>query len=116
MRASLPARADLLDPRGVGNAAGRLGFLAGAHLLLDGGAHGLKVEAHLLEHAHGDPLPQLDQAEQNMLGAGIIMVETVRFLAGQGQHLLRPWREIVHRLLRHVGIRGLISFSRWLGK
>ena len=89
-------RQHLLHARRVGNAAGRLGLRAGADLLLDGGAHGLQVEPHLLEHADRDPLPELDQAEQDVLRADVVVVEAVGFLAGQRQHLLRAGREIVH--------------------
>jgi hypothetical protein len=54
-------RQHLLHPGGVGDAALGLGLLAGADLLLHRGAHGLKVEPHLLEHADGDALAELDQ-------------------------------------------------------
>ena len=59
-------------------------------------ADGLEVEAHLLEDAHGHALPQLDQTEQEMLGADVVVVEAVRFLAGERQHLLGARREVVH--------------------
>ena len=105
-------RQDLLHARRVGNAALGLRLLAGAHLLFHGGAHGLEVEAHLLQHAHGDALPQLDQPEQDVLGADIVVVEAVGFLAGQREHLLGARREVVHRFLGHVvkvGMRGISS-------
>ena len=91
-------REDLLDARGVRDGAGgRLGVLAGADLLFDLGADGLEVEPHLLEHAHGDALAELDQPEQDVLGADVVVVEAVRLLAGQREHLLRARREIIHR-------------------
>lgn len=87
---------DLLHAGRVGDIAGHLVLLAGADLFLDLLADGLEVEAHLLEDIHRDPLAQLDQAEQEMLGADIVMVEAVGLLAGKGQNLLSAGREIVH--------------------
>ena len=112
--ASLPARASTFFTRGV------YGMLPWAFaswpvpdLLLDGGAHGLKVEPHLLEHAHGHALPQLDQAEQDVLGADVVVVEAVGLLARQRQHLLGARREVVHRFLGHGEVGRRVSCFRW---
>ena len=72
------------------------GLRAGADLLLDFHPDGLEIEAHLLQDVDGDALAQLDQAEQQMLGADVIVVEAVRFFAGQREDLLGARREIVH--------------------
>ena len=107
-------RQHLLHPRRVGDAALRLRLLARSHLLLDGRAHGLEVEPHLLEHAHRNALAQLDQPEQDVLGAHIVVVEAVGFLAGQRQHLLGAGREVVHRFLRHGFVVRRVSCFRSL--
>jgi hypothetical protein len=73
--------------------------LAGADLFLDGGAHGLKVEAHFLKNAHSDALAEFDEAEKDVLGADVVVVKTVGFLAREREHLLSPRREVVHRFL-----------------
>ena len=73
-----------------------LGLRAGADLLLDFHADGFEVEPHLLEDVDGDALPELDQAEQQMLGADVVVVEAVGFLAGERQDLLRARCEIIH--------------------
>jgi hypothetical protein len=44
-------------------------------------ADGLEVEAHLLEDVHGDSLAELDEPEEEMLGADVVVVEAVRLLA-----------------------------------
>ena len=49
-----------------------------------------------LEDVDGHALAELDQAEQEMLGADVVVVEAVGLLAGQGEHLLRARREVVH--------------------
>ena len=56
----------------------------------------------LLEHIHGDALPQLDQAEQQMFRAEKVVVEPVGFLARQREHLLRARREIAHGFIAHT--------------
>ena len=95
-------REHFLHPRRVRNVTDHLLIRTGAHLLLDFHADGFQIEAHLLEHVHGDALAQLDQTEQQMLGANEVVVETIRLLARQGQHLLRPGRKIVHGFIVHV--------------
>ena len=89
-------REHLLHARRVGNVPDHLGLGPDADLLLDFHADGLEIEAHLLEHVDGDALAQLDQAEQEMLGADVVVVEAVGFLAGERQHLLCARREVIH--------------------
>jgi hypothetical protein len=69
---------------------------AGADFLFDLHADGFEFEAHAFEHVDGDALAELDQAEQQVLGADVGMVEAVRLLAGKGEDLLGAWGEVVH--------------------
>ena len=92
----LRERENLLHARRVGNVADHLGLGSGADLLLHFHADGFEIEAHLLEDVDGDALAQLDEAKKQMLRAHVVVVEPVRFFAGQREHLLRSRREIVH--------------------
>ena len=65
-----------------------------AGLLFHRHADGFEVETHFLEHVDGHALSEFDEAEQKVFGADDIVVKTVGFLPRQGQHLLRPGREI----------------------
>ena len=71
----------LLHTRRVGDVAGHLVLLPGADLLLDLLTDSLKIEAHLLQNIHGNPLTQLDEAQQEMLGADVVVIEAVGLLA-----------------------------------
>src|SRR5262249_24618318 len=82
--------------RCVGNVTNNFRFRPRANLFLDFHAHGLEIESHFLKHVDRDALTELDQPEQKMLGANIIMVETVRFFASELQDLLGTGSEIVH--------------------
>ena len=42
------------------------------------------------------------EAQQDVLGAHVIMMEAVGFFAGEREHLLGARREIVHRFLGHI--------------
>ena len=84
----------------------------GANLLLHFHSHGLEVETHLLQNVHRHALPQLDQSEQQMLGADVIMVEAVGFLAGKRQDLLGAWGEIIHCSM--AGRRAIARLPRHL--
>ena len=97
---------DLLHAGRVRDAALGLGFLTGADLLFDGVAHGFEIKAHLLKDADGDALAELDQSQEDVLGADVIVVKAVGFLAGQRQHLLGAGGEIVHRFHRACIIMG----------
>jgi hypothetical protein len=41
----------------------------------------------------------LIRPEQEVLGADVVVVEAIGFLAGEREHLLGAGREVVHRLL-----------------
>ena len=97
-------REHLLHARRVGDVADHLLLRAGADLLLHLHADGFEVEAHLLQHVDGDALAELDQPEQQMLGADVVVVEAVRFLAGEGEDLLGAGGEVVHHR-NELGLR-----------
>ena len=104
-------REDFFHARRVGNVADHFLVGAGADLFLDFHADGFEVDAHALQHVHGDALPQLDQAEQQMLRAEKIVIETVGFLACQREHLLRARREIAHGFIAHTVIHNATSLA-----
>ena len=79
--------------RRVGNVADHFLIGAGADFLLDGDADGVEISRHMpCSSIDGDALPQLDQTEQQMLGAEEVVVETVGLFACQREHLLRARR------------------------
>lgn len=90
-------RENLLHAGGVRDIAGDLGVGPGADLLFNLHAHRVQIETHFLEHIHGDSLPQLDQAEENVFRAHVVVVEAVGLLAGKGEDLLGAGGEIIHR-------------------
>ena len=83
----------------VGNIAGHLGFGTGADLLLHLHANGLEVEAHFLKDIHGDALAEFNEAEEQVLGADIVVIKPIGFLTGEGQDLLSAGSEVVHHCL-----------------
>ncbi len=87
---------DFLDARSVGNVAHHFGLWAGANLFFDLHSHGLQVEPHLLKNIHSNTLTKLNQTQKQMLGADIIVIEAVGFLAGKGENLLGAWSEVIH--------------------
>ena len=89
-------REHLLHAWRVRNVADHFLIRPAADLLLDFHADGFEIEAHLLQHIYRDALAQLDEPEQKMLGAHVVVVETVGFFSGQSQNLLRARREVVH--------------------
>ena len=89
-------RENFFHPRRVGNVADHLRLRTGADLFLDFHPDGFEIEPHLLEDVHRDALPELDQAEQKMLGADVIVVEAVGFFASQRQDLLGARSKIIH--------------------
>ena len=62
-------------------AAGRRAALADD--LLDLAAHGLERDAERLERLGGDALALVDEPEQDVLGADVVVVEEARFFLGQ---------------------------------
>ena len=88
--------------RRVRDIAHHLRFRTRAHLFLHFHAHGFEVEPHLLQHIDRNSLPELDQAQKQMLGAHIVVVEPVRFLASKSENLLSAWRKIIHFFDRYL--------------
>ena len=62
---------------------------------LDGGANLGQLDVHVLEHARGDALALADEPEQQVLGADVVVVEALRLVLGEGQHLPRSIGELV---------------------
>ena len=89
-------REHFFDSRRIGNVTDHFRFWAGADLFFDLHSDGFEVEPHLLEDVDGDALAKLDQPEQKMLGAHVIVVEAIGFLTGESQNLLRAWSEVIH--------------------
>ena len=87
---------DFFHPWGVGDVAGQFLVRAGADLFLDLQPDGLEIEPHLLQDIYGNPLAKVYQAKQQMLGPHETVVEPIRFLPRQRQHLLGARGEIVH--------------------
>ena len=86
---------------------------AGADFLFDLHADGFEFEAHAFEDVDGHALAEFDQAEQQVFGADVGVVEAVRFLAGEGQDLLGAWGEVVHASPGLVGVgSGLVVVVR----
>jgi len=84
--------------------AGRLRELAHRHHvraaldeLLDFHADLPQVDVEVLEHVGGDAAPLLDEAEENVLGADVLVVEPLGLLVGQLHHLASPvCKTLVH--------------------
>jgi hypothetical protein len=66
-------------------------------------AHAVEVGAQLDEHLRGDALTLADQAEQDVLGADVVVAELQRLAQAQLQDLLRARGE------RDVAARGLLA-------
>ena len=79
-----------------GHVADHLCLRPGTDLFLHFHSHRLEIEAHLLQDIHSHALPQLDQAEKQMLGADVVVVEAVGFLSSKRQNLLSSRCEIIH--------------------
>ena len=86
----------LLHSWSVRNVAHHLGFRTGADLLLDLETNGFEIEPELAEHVHGDALAELDEPEQDVLCADVVVVEAVCLLTCECQNLLGAWGEVIH--------------------
>ena len=67
----------------------------------------VEIHVEVLQHRRRNALTLADQAEQDMLGAHILVMQTCRFLACHRENLPHPLGEVVavHRPLRVVGKR-----------
>ncbi len=68
------------------------------------------VHIKILENARCDAVPFTEQAQQNVLGADVGMVEGLGLLLSEGEHLLYPGRvgDVPHHLL--IGARANLLF------
>ena len=65
-------------------------LLAGADDADDLGADALDGDVERLEHAGGEALLLAQQAEQDVLGADVVVLERPRLLLGEDDHLAGP--------------------------
>ena len=88
----------LLGPRSLRELAHRDHVGSALNELLDLHADFPKVDVEVLEHVGGDPAALLDEAEQDVLGADVLVVEPLGLLVGQLHHFPGTVREtLVHR-------------------
>ena len=59
-----------------------------------------QLDVHVLEHARGDALALADEAEQQVLGADVVVVEPLRLVLSKRQDLARAVRELVEAIHR----------------
>ncbi len=81
-------QADLSDDRAV----------AASDDELDRGPDLGQLDVHVLEHARRDALALADEAEEEMLGPDVVVVEALRLVLGEGQHLPRSIGELVESI------------------
>ena len=93
----------LFHPRGVRNVSYHLCLGMRADMFLDFHPDGFKVESHLLQDVHCNPLAKFDQSEQKMLCTDVVVVEPVGLFAGERQHLLSAWSKIIHHWVSDAG-------------
>ena len=67
---------------------------------LDGGPDLGQLDVHVLEDARGDALALAHEAEQQVLGPDVVVVEALRFVLGERQDLARSVRELVEAIHR----------------
>ena len=67
---------------------------------LDGRPDLGQLDVHVLEDARGDTLALADEAEQQVLGADVVVVEPLRLVLGKRQDLARAIRELVEAVHR----------------
>src|SRR5437868_15465535 len=78
---------DLLNTRRIRNLSDHLLVRPSSHLFFHFHSHGFQIKSEPLKDVHGDPLAQVDQAEQQVLCADEVMVKTIGFSSSQCQHL-----------------------------
>ena len=87
----------LLGARGKGDVTGR-GLLALTDDLLDLRTHAFEGDAERLEGLGGHALALVDESEQDVLGADVVVVEQARFFLRQHDHTSRS----VSKSFEHV--------------
>jgi hypothetical protein len=93
---------DLLHAGRKRNGIRSLGFFrTRADLLLDGATHRLEIEAHAAEDVDRDALAELDEPEQDVLRADVVVVEPAGFRPGQFHDLTGAGSEIIVFVLIH---------------
>ena len=73
---------NLLDPWRVGDVPDHLGLGPVPDLFLHLETHRLEIEVHFLQDVDRDSLAELDEPEQQVLGAHVVVVESICLLAG----------------------------------
>ena len=102
---------DLLGARGERDLPGRH-FLAGADDAHDLRAHALHSDVEGLEHASGKPLLLAQQAEQDVLGPDVVVLERSRFFLRENDDLTGPFcKSLEHVLLVLPAVRVEASAS-----
>ena len=92
---------DLLGPRRLRQLAHRDHVGPALDELLDLEADLAQIDVEVLEHVGGDAAAFLDQAQQDVLGADVFVVEALGLLVGQLHHLAGPVGEsFVHVVLQ----------------
>ena len=76
-------------------------FRTRADLLLNGTTHRLEIEAHATEDVNRDALSELDEPEQDVLRADIVVIKPASFRPGQFHDLAGAGSEIVVFVLIH---------------
>ena len=71
------------------------GAVAAADDELDGGADLVQLDAEVGEHFRGDAFALADEAEQEVLGADVVVVEAQGFFLGERQDAARSLRELI---------------------
>src|SRR5438105_264287 len=89
-------RENFLHSRRVRNVADDFCLRTRADLFLHFHPHSLEIESHFFENVDRNALAELDQPEQKMLGADVIVIETVGLFASELENLLGAGREIIH--------------------
>ena len=91
------------------------GLHCGARLddLLDLATDLLEIDRHGLEDIGGDALALLDEAEQDVLGTDVLVVEALRLAAGEAHDLAGAFSEAVEHVKRDL--RRSIGLSVGLG-
>jgi hypothetical protein len=89
---------DLLRARREGDLHGGLVGRPSLDDLLDLAADAVEVDVHGLEHTRGDAVTLLDQAEQDVLRADVLVVEALGFAAGEAHDLACAFSESVEHL------------------